>query len=105
MAVFPLRKSRSSGEVTELHLILSRCRELLTTSDDSIWSCLDVCAILLSVDAGLAALSTDSPIDVTELTLLFLPTGPLQETSMSNTWSDEYLTLSERFDVVISKWK
>ena len=36
-----------------------------------------------------------------ELTLLFAPTGALQETSMANGWADEYLLLSAEFDGLI----
>ena len=89
----------------ELRTILERTRELLGSSSDSDWSCMDVPDILRSVDAGLAALADDSTLDTNELVLLFLPTGPLQETAMSNGWSDEYLALSERFDAAIPKWR
>ena len=33
-----------------------------------------------------------------ELDLLFLPTGPLQEVSISNGWADRFLVLAGRFD-------
>jgi hypothetical protein len=35
------------------------------------------------------------------LQTLFAPTGPLQETSMSGGWADEFLALSDRFDKAI----
>jgi hypothetical protein len=30
--------------------------------------------------------------------VLFLPTGPLQELSLSSRWGDEYIVLASRFD-------
>lgn len=30
--------------------------------------------------------------------VLFLPTGPLQETSLSSGWGDEFVALADRFD-------
>lgn len=34
------------------------------------------------------------------VSILFAPTGPLQEVSISSGWSDTYLKLAERFDKV-----
>jgi len=35
-----------------------------------------------------------------KLTVIFAPTGPLQETSMSSGWAETYLKIAERFDQV-----
>lgn len=35
-----------------------------------------------------------------DLTVLFAPTGPIQEVSLSSGWADDFLTLAERFDTV-----
>jgi hypothetical protein len=32
------------------------------------------------------------------LSVLFAPTGPIQEVSLSSGWADEFLALAERFD-------
>jgi|KBSSwiS6_1023812.scaffolds.fasta_scaffold20545_2 hypothetical protein len=37
-----------------------------------------------------------------KIKLLFLPTGTLQEHSISNGWRDEYLKLAEKFDNLYS---
>lgn len=34
------------------------------------------------------------------LTVIFAPTGPLQETSMSSGWAETYLKIADRFDQV-----
>jgi hypothetical protein len=38
-----------------------------------------------------------------DLKVLFAPTGPIQEVSISSGWSDEYLDLAERFDTEIKQ--
>lgn len=104
MIMWPFKKHRTDRDAQSLLRILARCRELVARSDDSDWSCMDVPDMLHSLDAGLAAVGADSQPDINELTLLFFPTGPLQETSMSNDWSDEFLVLSSEFDKLIVKW-
>ncbi|MEM9367524.1 MAG: hypothetical protein AAGD07_16145 [Planctomycetota bacterium] len=64
---------------------------------------MDVPQIIQSLDAGLKAVTSQTRPDADKLTFLFLPTGPLQETSMSNGWADEFLTLSAEFDALIAK--
>ena len=105
MSLFSFREPPSRSDVDTLRAILSRCSELIAESNDSDWSCMDTVDILKSLDAGLSALTDDGIPDVNELGLLFAPTGALQETAMSNGWSDEYLELSSRFDNTISKWR
>ena len=38
------------------------------------------------------------PFALTQLSFLFMPTGALQEISLSSGWSEEFLSLSSRFD-------
>jgi hypothetical protein len=38
-----------------------------------------------------------------DLEVLFAPTGPIQEASMSSGWAKEYLAVAERFDEEIKK--
>ena len=38
------------------------------------------------------------PFAVTQVAFLFMPTGALQEISLSSGWSEEFLSLSSRFD-------
>lgn len=35
------------------------------------------------------------------MSILFLPTGPLQELSLSSGWGDEFVTLADRFDAAM----
>lgn len=41
------------------------------------------------------------PLD--ESSLMFAPTGKLQELSLSNGWSDEYMTLANKLDSVLER--
>lgn len=39
-----------------------------------------------------------------DLDVLFAPTGPLQEVSLSSGWGEEFLALAERFDAALAKF-
>ena len=95
--------SARQAETRSLCRVLCRCRELVACSADSDWSCVDVAGILNSLDSCLVQLSDGSSLNVNELKLLFLPTGPLQETSIDNGWGDEFLELASEFDELIAK--
>jgi hypothetical protein len=84
-----------------LSAVLTRCRELSQTSQDAVWSSTSVAEILAILDRGLEALRSGAVLNRDELKLLFAPTGALQETAMSNGWSDEYLLLAAEFDRLI----
>lgn len=83
--------------------ILRRVRELVARSEDSDWSCMDAKDILERLDHSIRRLEQFLAVDVDELRFLFVVTGPLQETSMSNGWSDEFLVLAEYFDEIIGE--
>jgi hypothetical protein len=57
---------------------------------------------LAEIDAILAQLEDGS---VPEMEILFAPTGPIQEVSLSSGWTREFLKLAERFDVAYAKAK
>jgi hypothetical protein len=50
---------------------------------------------LAEIDSILADLENGS---VPDLEVLFAPTGPIQEVSVSSGWSGEFLKIAERFD-------
>lgn len=95
--------ARSSFDKSALLQVLERCRQLVSQSEDSDWSCLDVAAILAKLDRSLGALDEGSSIEIIELRFLFVVAGPLQETSMSNGWAKEFLSLAARFDEIIGE--
>ena len=56
----------------------------------------DAAAATLEVDAVVLKLNERILPDIG--TVLFLPTGPLQELSLSSGWGDEFIRLAEWFD-------
>ncbi|WP_165246529.1 hypothetical protein [Paludisphaera soli] len=64
--------------------------------DWSSWS--DAEAALREIDGMIAALELGRVPSRLTLCVLFAPTGPIQEVSLSSGWGDEFLTLAERFD-------
>jgi hypothetical protein len=83
--------------------VLKRCRELSQASKDAVWSSIGVTEIVAMLDLGIKALECGTEVNRDELKLLFAPTGALQETSMDNGWSSEYLLLSAMFDGLIDQ--
>ncbi|MFX3633579.1 MAG: hypothetical protein ACE3L7_24825 [Candidatus Pristimantibacillus sp.] len=83
--------------------LLWEVRKLIDSPDtDVTWS------NYRSVEEALSALNTyinrlnkgDKSV-FSEIQLLFAPTGSLQEISISNGWSNEYIELSSRFDHIV----
>lgn len=85
-----------------LLVVLARCRALVSRSEDSVWSCLEVIFILEKLNRSIRAIESSSPVEIDELRFLFAPTGPLQETSLSNGWDGEFLGLAARLDEIIA---
>ena len=81
----------------KLRRILLEVIELLSVSQDSDWSDMDVSETLKVIHKQLIFID-NRRVQKSKLYYLFLPTGPLQEISMQNGWSDEYLLIAERFD-------
>lgn len=64
---------------------------------------MSVAELLNALDREIWKLEESSPVEIDFLRFLFAPTGPLQDTSISNTWADEFLALAERFDKIIGE--
>jgi hypothetical protein len=62
---------------------------------------MDAADIADTLRTAIARLESGKPINKGELTFLFLPTGPLQDTSIDNGWGDEFVALAARFDSAI----
>ena len=91
----------SSNTNNELQAVLERCRDCVSASVDSAWSSLDVAEIYETLDTTIRRLETHQSISKNNLRFLFSPTGPLQDTSISNGWGEEYLILAAQFDKLI----
>ena len=87
----------------ELIAVLLETRAYVARPDaDFSWSSWKDAADALSELDGLIASVRAGGLPRTALDVLFLPTGPLQETAMQSGWSDAYLALAARFDAAIA---
>jgi hypothetical protein len=89
-------------DTTAVLAALDDVRALLARSDnDYSWSSFgDADAALAELDelrAGVVA----GVLDVFTLRVIFAPTGPIQEVSLSSGWSDEFLAIANRFDAAV----
>ena len=84
-----------------LMALLTRSRDLSEASQDAVYSSTGVEEIVAILNRAMASIQQGKTLNRDELTLLFAPTGALQETSMANGWADEYLMLSAEFDGLI----
>ena len=98
-----INRRRSPAAIKRLRTILGRVRELCRDSEDSDWSYATIKEILETLDEQISRIDRGESIDMKNLNILMLPTGPLQETSMDNGWAEEYLQLSEEFDAIYNE--
>jgi hypothetical protein len=83
--------------------VLGETRSLLALpSNDYAWSSwADADAALAEVDRMIAALEAGLLPSRLTLSVLFAPTGPIQEVSISSGWGEEFLALAARFDAAV----
>lgn len=91
------------GDPSELATVLRRIVRLLSRpGTDVLWSGYETAADLRGeVEKYLIKIEAGDLFDDDEflgLRVLFAPTGPLQETSISSGWAREFLDLAARFD-------
>jgi hypothetical protein len=89
-------------DTTTLLAVLDDVRVLLARPDnDFSWSSFgDAEAALAELDELRSGVVAGNP-DLLTLRVLFAPTGPIQEVSLSSGWGDEFLAIAERFDTAI----
>ena len=90
------------SRLQDLIAVMRDARKLLALPEnDFTWSSWeDQRAALAEMDDHIASLERGS---VPGLSVLFLPTGPIQEVSLSSGWGEEFLRLAERFDQEIAR--
>ena len=83
--------------VQKLIKVLRQARVLLALeSNDFSWSSWkDQNHAISEIDSIITSLENGS---IPEIGVLFSPTGPIQEVSLSSGWAQEFLELAERFD-------
>ena len=77
---------------------LIRTYDFLGNSQDSDWTPWSVAEIRSDLLGAIVAIQSGKTFDHTKIEILFAPTGAVQETSMSNGWSEEMLRLGEIID-------
>ena len=80
--------------------VLRAAVELLSLPDnDFAWSSwADQSAAVAEVEALLELLEVGGLPERTAVSVLFAPTGPMQEVSLSSGWADAFLKVAERYD-------
>jgi hypothetical protein len=88
--------------------VLREARALLSLpGNDFAWSSWeDAPAALAELDRQIAAIESGQLPPRLDLAVLFAPTGPMQEVSLSSGWADEFLDVAARFDTVAEQvWR
>ena len=88
---------------TILNEILETIKKLiLEPRTDISWSTFDnKDELIMEIDAHIQKLKLRDFSKVKDLILLFGPTSDFQEISLSSGWGNQYLNISERFDIAI----
>jgi len=92
--------------VASVHQLISvfiEVRKLIARADNNFdWSCWDdASAALVEIDSVLEKLCNFGLLPKSKMNFLFLPTGPLQEVSISSGWGDEFCELADSFDLAM----
>jgi hypothetical protein len=95
-----LSQPDSADPRVQLAEVLRSAVELLSLPDNefasSSWP--DRAAAVSEVEALLAVVDTGALPDRTSLSVLFAPTGPIQEVSLSSGWADIFLKVAECYE-------
>jgi len=91
--------------VRELVEILREACDLLALpGNDFTWSSWeDSAAALAELDRRITAIKEGELPARLDLAVLFAPTGPIQEVSLSSGWSHDFLAVASRFDAVAKR--
>jgi hypothetical protein len=83
----------------ELIDVIKKVKERITDNSDMVWTSYDSAKELRNeLERYIEELQTGDIRCIEKLQMFFLPTASLQEHSISNGWTDEYMRLSENFD-------
>ena len=89
----------------DLITVLLRTREALARpSNDFTWGGWpDAEEALREIDGIIASLRSGTIPDKLQMQVLFAPTGPIHEVSVSSGWGREFLRLAEDFDAALAR--
>jgi hypothetical protein len=85
--------------------VLREARALLALpGNDFAWSSwADAGATLAELDRQIATIESGQLPPRLDLVVLFAPTGPMQEVSLSSGWATEFLAVAARFDAAADR--
>jgi hypothetical protein len=94
-----------SAAVSELLAVFLEARRRLAAPDnDFSWSGWETGdEALREIDDVIAKLQTGQMPAPLQMRVLFAPTGPIQEVSISSGWGDEFLELAAAFDAALDR--
>ena len=80
--------------------VLRETRQLLARANNNFnWSSWDNAdAALAEIDALIECVGSNTQLDQQQFAVLFAPTGPIQEVSLSSGWAEAFLELAARVD-------
>jgi hypothetical protein len=82
--------------------LLERLVTLLEDSNESVWSPLSPKKVSDFIQGMISKLQNGEELEIDRLKLEFAPTSTIQEISMENGWSEEFLEMASRFDVLFT---
>ena len=88
-------------KLIKLKNVLERTSILLSKSEQSDWSPLTPEEVVQNLNAQISNIDKGVKVDTNSIAVEFAPTSTIQEISMSNNWSDEYLKLANEIDNLI----
>src|ERR1700733_7743026 len=95
----------TSTSFSKLTKVLREARQLLARPGNDFvysgWNTAD--DALRQIEGFIAPIEAGDLPKRTDVEFLFLPTGDIQEVSLSSGWSAEFLALAQRFDRTIKK--
>lgn len=107
MATFGVSARSVTTNTTQTRLVevLQEARGLLARpGNDFAWSSWESAAdALREIDTLITRIQAGDTPKRLDLEVLFAPTGPVQEVSLSSGWGQEFLKLAEKFDSAIQK--
>jgi hypothetical protein len=86
-------------EISKIIEVLKILRDKITDDSDVAWTRYESPGHLRQdIDKNIELLTTGNLSSLSDLQLMFAPTGVFQEISISNGWGDEFLKISQTFD-------